>query len=179
MGIQAVPTAPRSPWQNAYVERVIWSIRREWPRSHDCGERGGLHRVLTDDTAYYMRSRTHLALGKDAPIRARSCVTPYARAMSLCRRGPRSAWVGQSPLGKDVAAPRALNARRSASVSTVRQPHPLDPVGMRMRPTTAHVNYWNRDCAAARPAIEKLAAILKDHPLGCGGHDRAATLHTA
>ena len=29
MGIIEVVTAPRSPWQNAYVERVIGSIRRE------------------------------------------------------------------------------------------------------------------------------------------------------
>src|ERR1700675_2266702 len=29
MGITEVVTAPRSPWQNAYVERVIGSIRRE------------------------------------------------------------------------------------------------------------------------------------------------------
>ena len=29
MGITQVVTAPRSPWQNAYVERVIGSIRRE------------------------------------------------------------------------------------------------------------------------------------------------------
>jgi len=29
MGIKEVVTAPRSPWQNAYVERVICSIRRE------------------------------------------------------------------------------------------------------------------------------------------------------
>ena len=27
-----------------------------------------LHRVLTDYIAYYLRSRTHLALGKDTPI---------------------------------------------------------------------------------------------------------------
>jgi len=29
MGINEVVTAPRSPWQNPYVERVIGSIRRE------------------------------------------------------------------------------------------------------------------------------------------------------
>src|SRR5947208_2741418 len=29
MGIQPVLSAPRSPWQRAYVERVIGSIRRE------------------------------------------------------------------------------------------------------------------------------------------------------
>ena len=29
MGIEEVLTAPRSPWQSPYVERVIGSIRRE------------------------------------------------------------------------------------------------------------------------------------------------------
>jgi len=29
MAIEEVVTAPRSPWQNAYVERIIGSIRRE------------------------------------------------------------------------------------------------------------------------------------------------------
>jgi transposase InsO family protein len=31
MGIRDHPTAPRSPWQNAYAERLIGSIRRECP----------------------------------------------------------------------------------------------------------------------------------------------------
>jgi transposase InsO family protein len=31
MGIEEVVTAPRSPWQNAYVERIIGSIM---PQSH-------------------------------------------------------------------------------------------------------------------------------------------------
>jgi serine/threonine protein kinase len=30
MGIREVLSSPRSPWQRAYVERVIGSIRREW-----------------------------------------------------------------------------------------------------------------------------------------------------
>ena len=29
MGIEEVLSAPRSPWQRAYIERVIGSIRRE------------------------------------------------------------------------------------------------------------------------------------------------------
>ena len=67
MNTQAVRTAPSSPWQNAYVERVIGSIRRE------C-----LDHVIVMNTGpppcdhelrhYYMRSRTHLALGKDTPV---------------------------------------------------------------------------------------------------------------
>lgn len=36
MGIREVLTAPRSPWQNAYAERWIGSIRRECPRSRYC-----------------------------------------------------------------------------------------------------------------------------------------------
>ena len=61
-------TAPRSPWQNAYVERVIGSIRRECLDHVIVVNAAGLHRVLTDYIAYYMRSRTHLAIDKDTPI---------------------------------------------------------------------------------------------------------------
>ena len=68
--IGAVRTAPRSPWQNAYVERVIGSIRRECLDHLIVVNAVALHRVLTDYVAYYMRSRTHLALGKDAISRA-------------------------------------------------------------------------------------------------------------
>ena len=77
MNIQAVRTAPRSPWQNAYVERVIGSIRRECLDHVIVVNAAGLHRVLTDYVAYYMRSRTHLALGKDAPI-SRPVMPPSA-----------------------------------------------------------------------------------------------------
>ena len=68
MNIKAVRTAPRSPWQNAYVERVIGSIRRECLDHVIVVSAAGLQRVLTEYIAYYMRSRTHLALEKDAPI---------------------------------------------------------------------------------------------------------------
>jgi putative transposase len=67
MNTQAVRTAPRSPWQNAYVERVIGSIRRECLDHVIVMNAAGLHRVLRDYVAYYMRSRTHLALRKDTP----------------------------------------------------------------------------------------------------------------
>ena len=46
MGVQEVVTAPRSPWQNPYLERLIGSVRRE---------------------CLNHRSRTHLSLGKDTP----------------------------------------------------------------------------------------------------------------
>jgi putative transposase len=68
MNTQAVRIAPRSPWQNAYVERVIGSIRRECLDHVIVIYAAGLHRVITDYVAYYMRSRTHLALGRDTPL---------------------------------------------------------------------------------------------------------------
>ena len=68
MNIQEVRTAARSPWQNAYVERVIGSIRRECVDHVIVMNAAGLHRVLTEYVAYYMRSRTHLGLGKDTPV---------------------------------------------------------------------------------------------------------------
>ena len=53
---------------NAYAERVIGSIRRECVDHVIVINAAGLHRLLTEYVAYYMRSRTHLALGKDTPI---------------------------------------------------------------------------------------------------------------
>jgi putative transposase len=68
MDIYEVLTAPRSPWQNAYVERFIGSVRREClDHVIVCTERG-LRRVLDAYVEYYLRSRTHLALDKDAPV---------------------------------------------------------------------------------------------------------------
>ena len=67
MGIKQVLSAPRAPWQRAYVERLIGSIRREcMDHFIVLGERS-LHRTLTAYCAYYHRWRTHLSLGKDAP----------------------------------------------------------------------------------------------------------------
>ena len=64
---EAVRTAPRSPCQNAYVERLIGSIRRECLDHVIVCSAGGLHRILSHYVVYYMRSRTHLVLGKNAP----------------------------------------------------------------------------------------------------------------
>ncbi len=68
LGIRDRPIAPRSPWQNGHVERLIGSIRRE------CLDHmivlGGSHlrRVMKSYSAYYNAARTHLSLAKDSPI---------------------------------------------------------------------------------------------------------------
>src|SRR5271169_130947 len=67
MGIEEVVTAPRSPWQNAYVERVIGSIRRECLDHIAIFNERHLRRVLSSYVDYYQRTRTHLSLDKDCP----------------------------------------------------------------------------------------------------------------
>jgi putative transposase len=62
-----VLSAPRSPWQRAYVERVIGSIRRECLDHVIVLHESSLRRTLKSYFQYYHRSRTHLSLGKDAP----------------------------------------------------------------------------------------------------------------
>jgi transposase InsO family protein len=67
MGIQEVLSTPRSPWQRAYVERVVGSIRRECLDHVIVFDESSLRRILRSYFDYYHRSRTHLALGKDSP----------------------------------------------------------------------------------------------------------------
>jgi len=62
MAIEEVVTAPRSPWQNAYVERIIGSIRRECLNHVIVFDACHLRRVLSAYFQYYHRSRTHLSL---------------------------------------------------------------------------------------------------------------------
>jgi transposase InsO family protein len=67
MRIIEVLTAPGSPWQNAYVERVIGSIRRECLDYIVIFNERHLRRVLSSYVDYYHRPRTHLSLDKDCP----------------------------------------------------------------------------------------------------------------
>lgn len=67
MGIEQVLTAPRSPWQNPFAERVIGSIRRECLGNVVVlGERH-LRRLLADYLEHYHCWRCHRALEMDCP----------------------------------------------------------------------------------------------------------------
>ena len=67
MWIEEVITAARSPWQNPFVERVIGSLRREGLDHVIVVNENHLRRILKSYCQYYHRTRTHLALSKDAP----------------------------------------------------------------------------------------------------------------
>jgi transposase InsO family protein len=67
MGIEEVLTAPRSPWQNAFVERMIGSIRRDCLDHIVVLNERHLKRILTKYFSYYHRWRIHLSLEMDIP----------------------------------------------------------------------------------------------------------------
>jgi putative transposase len=67
LDIEEVVTAPRSPWQSPYVERVIGTLRRECLDHVIVIGETHLRRIVRRYVNYYHRARTHLALEKDAP----------------------------------------------------------------------------------------------------------------
>jgi putative transposase len=68
LDIEEVVTAPRSPWQSPYVERVIGTLRRECLDHVIILGEAHLRRTIRSFLTYYHGARTHLALGKDAPV---------------------------------------------------------------------------------------------------------------
>jgi putative transposase len=83
LDIEEILTAPRSPWQNPYAERLVGSVRREClDHVIVLGERhlGG---ILKSYFAYYHRSRTHLSLRKDTPEPREVCPPAMGKIVEL------------------------------------------------------------------------------------------------
>ena len=115
MGIEEVLTAPRSPWQNAFVERFIGSVRRECLDHVIVFNEAGLLRLMALYRAYYERSRTHLSLANDANSSSGRAGERW------CRR--RSDPGGRRP-PSSLRTPCGLNA--SASAARVERVGPLN-----------------------------------------------------
>ena len=76
MGIRDKPTAPASPWQNAFAERLIGSIRRECVDHIIVLGEAHLRRILKSYADCYIGVRAHRSLNKDAfSLSTRSGVT--------------------------------------------------------------------------------------------------------
>ena len=87
LDIREVVTAPRSPWQNGYAERLISSIRREClDHVVVIGERH-LLRILAKYVQYYNETRTHLSLAKDAPTPRRMHPPSQGKVIEVPRVG--------------------------------------------------------------------------------------------
>jgi transposase InsO family protein len=68
MSIRDKPTAPASPWQNGFAERLIGSIRRECVDHIIVLGEAHLRRILKFYADYYNGSGTHRSLNNDAPV---------------------------------------------------------------------------------------------------------------
>jgi transposase InsO family protein len=68
MGIRDKPTAPASPWQNGFAERLIGSIRRECVDHIIVLGEVHLRQILQSYARYYNDIRTHRSSDKDAPV---------------------------------------------------------------------------------------------------------------
>ena len=67
IGIEEILTAPRSPWQNPFCERLIGSVRQDCLNHVIILGESHLRRILARYFRYYHKYRTHLSLAKDAP----------------------------------------------------------------------------------------------------------------
>lgn len=67
MGIKEVVSAPRNPWQNPFIERMIGSIRRECTDRVIVLNEAHLNNILCSYIKYYHNDRTHLSLEKNPP----------------------------------------------------------------------------------------------------------------
>jgi transposase InsO family protein len=85
MGIEEVVTAPRSPWQSPYVERLIGSIRRECLAHVIVLNERHLLRILRSYFEYYQISRPHLSLNRNSPIERE--VETHGRVVSIPQVG--------------------------------------------------------------------------------------------
>jgi len=129
MGIRQLRTAPRSPWQNGYAERVIGSIRRECLDHVLVLNEAGLQRILAQYATYYQYSRTHLGLAKEHPI---SRPVSALDRLSPCRKsaGCITATTAASHKQRDA---RIIGVTLDVSLHGVRGHHD-DVVAMMSRP---------------------------------------------
>ena len=68
LGMEEKLIAPRSPWQNPYVERLIGTLRRECLDHVIVMNEQHLRRVIRDYLEYYHHDRTPRSLEQDCPI---------------------------------------------------------------------------------------------------------------
>jgi putative transposase len=117
MGMDEVLTAPRSPWQNPFAERLVGSIRPECLDHVIVWNERSLRQTLHSYFAYYQRSRTHLALGKGAP-ESRAVEPPeQGRVVAIPQVGDYTTDTSDAPLSrnKPVASTFAFLNGNSAS----------------------------------------------------------------
>jgi hypothetical protein len=87
IGIRDNPTAPASPWQNSFAERMIGSIRRECVDHLIVLGESHLRRILRAYARYCNEIRTHRSLDKDTSV-SRPVQRTNHRIARASRRAP-------------------------------------------------------------------------------------------
>jgi hypothetical protein len=118
MGIRDRPISPGSPWQNAYVERLIGTVRRECLDRMLVFGAAHLRQILSAYAAYYNEVRTHLALGKDAPL-GRAVQRSGAIVAIPILSGLHHHYVRTHPFGKDKGSECELLGKLSHFVRNI------------------------------------------------------------
>jgi putative transposase len=87
LGITQLRSAPRSPWQNGYVERLVGTLRRELVDHLIVLNELHLLRCLSEYVSYYNDDRPHMSLEGDAPARRQVEPAENGRVVALPRLG--------------------------------------------------------------------------------------------
>jgi hypothetical protein len=168
MGIAEILTAPHSPWQMPFAERLIGSIRRECLDHVLVLSERHLRRILTRYFAYYHRARTHLSLDKDAPdVRpierpelAPSCRFPKSVACIIFTSGER----------RSAQQPRAAGRARVSGWRRCSSRRPTPSWWRRPTSNTATLE----PCVTARPGQLRVLAGALRRARGACRHGRRA-----
>lgn len=97
LGMEEKLIAPRSPWQNPYVERLIGTLRRKCVDHVIVMNEQHLRRVIRGYLEYYHQDRTHRSLDQDCPVPRsietieRGKIYEFPKVGGLHRRYPRQA----------------------------------------------------------------------------------------
>jgi putative transposase len=87
MGIEEVPTAPHSPWQNPFIERLIGSIRRECLDHLIIINEDHLRRILREYFDYYHHCRPHQSLERNSPRPREIEASKKGKVVSISQAG--------------------------------------------------------------------------------------------
>ena len=87
LGLKQIRIAPRSPWQNGYVERFVGTMRRELLDHVVVVSERQLLRLVREHVAYYNEDRPHMSLAGNTPMRRRSQRRDEGRVIAMSRVG--------------------------------------------------------------------------------------------
>jgi hypothetical protein len=122
MGIEEVIIAPRSPWQNPFVERLVGSMRRECLDHVIVFNEAHLVRILTSCLAYYHEARTHFSLDRNAPSPRKVQPPSLGRIIAISQVGGLHHRYTRAASDGDTLCPRRSVTRENSALFLQKPP---------------------------------------------------------